>query len=155
MPRSVRIGSSVTGSNLTHIRNKGRNPRTPNASGFNYLIVNNRVKPMKLATTPVCELRVLRGDTICKLSLDEAFERKVQALRELNGNMSDTQMRHIAIYLVNNEQNFPIRAESKSQIIERRTYGSLRGKAAVLLAQNGYRSPQFIKSLEDIRLCAK
>lgn len=148
MPRSVRIGSSVTGSNVKHIRNKSRNPRTPNVSGFNYVLVNN-AKPLKLAVSPICELRVLRGGTICNLSLEEACERKIQALRQLNGNMTKNEMKHLAIYLVNNESNFPIRAESKLPVNERRSYGGIRGKAAVLLALNGYRDPHFIKSLED------
>lgn len=150
MPRSVRIGSSVTGSNVKHVRNKGRNPRTPNASGFSYLVVNNGVKPLKIALTPICDLRVLRDGIVCKLSLDEACERKIQALRELNGNITENQMKHLAIYLVNNEQSFPIRIESKLPVNERRTHGFIRGKAAVLLAQNGYRDPHFIKSLEGI-----
>lgn len=149
MPRSVRIGSSVTGSNVKLVRNKGRNPRTPNASGFNYVLVNN-AKPLKLAVAPICELRALRGGTICNLSLEEASERKIQALRELNGKLIENQMKHLAIYLVNNESNFPIRTDSKLSVNERRTHAVIRGKAAVLLGLNGYRDPQFIKVLEEI-----
>lgn len=148
MPRSVRTCSSVTRSKVTHVRNTGRNPRTPNGSGLGFVNID-KLKPLKLAVAPICELRVVRGGVAYNLSLEEACERKIQALRKLNGTMTDDQMRHLAIYLVNNEQNFPVRTDSKLPINERRSYGSIRGKAAVLLAQNGYRNTLFIKSLED------